>query len=181
MKPGKGLRRTGFTNRGNPLRRYKELRRSPLGLDKASGEGSAALHSSTMREGSSRPGNGLRTTHHPAVPGDVRAALAERSQGWCEARLEGCGGRAIDPHHRITRQRGGRRGEAQERSDQLSSVIYLCRSCHDWVHEHPAKARVLGLLLRQHQIPAMEMVAYRGEPSYLDLDGRVWSAEEVGA
>jgi hypothetical protein len=28
MKPGKGLRRTGFTNRGKPLRRYTELRRS---------------------------------------------------------------------------------------------------------------------------------------------------------
>jgi hypothetical protein len=117
----------------------------------------------------------------PAVPSKRRKTLAERSGGWCEAQLDGCSGRAVDPHHRVVRGRGGTHGEAKERSDQLSALLHLCRSCHDWVHEHPAKARELGLLLRQHQIPAQELVAYRGEPSYLDPLGRVWSAEEVGA
>jgi hypothetical protein len=117
----------------------------------------------------------------PAVPSQRRKTLAERSGGVCEARLDGCSGRAIDPHHRVIRQRGGRQAEAKERSDQLSGLLHLCRFCHDWVHDHPEKARQIGLLLRQHQIPAQELVAYRGEPSYLDPLGRVWSAEEVGA
>jgi hypothetical protein len=117
----------------------------------------------------------------PAVPSQRRKTLADRSGGVCEARLDGCSGRAIDPHHRVIRQRGGRQAEAKERSDQLSGLLHLCRFCHDWVHDHPEKARQIGLLLRQHQIPAQELVAYRGEPSYLDPLGRVWSAEEVGA
>jgi hypothetical protein len=117
----------------------------------------------------------------PAVPSQRRKTLAERSGEDCEARLDGCWGRATDPHHRVIRQRGGRQGAAKEQSDQLSGLLHLCRFCHDWVHEHPARSRELGLLLRQHQIPAQELVAYRGEPSYLDPLGRVWSAEEVGA
>lgn len=117
----------------------------------------------------------------PAVPPARRKTLAERSKGWCEAQLPCCLGRATDPHHRITRKDGGRQGEAKERSDRLSDLLHLCRCCHDWVHAYPAKARPLGLLLKERQIPSMELVAYRGEPVYLTDVGDVLSNEEVGA
>jgi hypothetical protein len=118
----------------------------------------------------------------PAVPPARRKTLADRSGSWCEPQLAeaGCWGRATDPHHRITRKDGGRHGEAKERSDQLSGLVHACRPCHRWVHDHPAKARDLGLLLREHQIPAYEPVLYRGDLVYLDDAGNKHSFEEVG-
>lgn len=117
----------------------------------------------------------------PAVPPARRKSLAERSGGQCEAQLPGCSGPATDPHHRITRKDGGRHGEAKERSDRMSALLHLCRPCHRWVHRFPAKACDLGLLLKEHQVPSMELVAYRGEPKYLNDVGDVLSNEEVGA
>jgi hypothetical protein len=119
----------------------------------------------------------------PAVPAARRKTLAERSGGWCEPQIPeaGCWGRATDPHHRITRKDGGRHGEAKERSDQLSDLVHACRPCHRWIHDHPAKARDRGLLLKEHQIPAYEAVLYRGELSYLDPAGSVHSFDKAGA
>jgi hypothetical protein len=119
----------------------------------------------------------------PAVPSQRSKTLADRSGSWCEPQLAeaGCWGRATDPHHRITRKDGGRHGEAKERSDQLSGLVHACRPCHRWVHDHPAKARDLGLLLREHQIPAYEPVLYRGDLVYLDDAGDTHHFEEVGA
>lgn len=117
----------------------------------------------------------------PAVPADRRAELETRSDGWCEAGLDGCWGRATDPHHRVVRGIGGVHGEAKERADELADLVLLCRRCHQQVHAYPAASYALGLLLKRHQVPAQSLLWYRGEPSYLDNDGRVWSNEEVGA
>lgn len=27
---------------------------------------------------------------------------------------------------------------------------WLCRTCHDWAHQHPAKARELGFIVSRH-------------------------------
>lgn len=117
----------------------------------------------------------------PAVPPARRKTLAERSGGECEVRLPACLGRATDPHHRITRKDGGRHGESKERSDKLSNLLHLCRSCHEWIHDCPANARNDGHLLREYQIPAQEPLLYRGELVYLADDGSVHSFEEAGA
>jgi hypothetical protein len=117
----------------------------------------------------------------PAVPRARRKTLGERSEELCEAMLPCCWSAATDPHHRVVRGRGGRHGEARERSDQLSDLLHLCRPCHGWVHDHPARSREMGLLLRSRQIPAYEPVLYRGELSYLDDAGSVHSFDKAGA
>lgn len=124
-----------------------------------------------------------KSSPKPAVPAARRKTLADRSGGWCEPQIPeaGCWGRATDPHHRITRKDGGRHGQAKERSDQLSDLVDSCRPCHRWVHEHPAKARDRGLLLKEHQIPADEPVLRRGELVYLTDAGDVVSCVEAGA
>lgn len=127
------------------------------------------------------PRRSSRGSWEPAVPPDRRAELETRSDGWCEAQFVGCWGRAIDPHHRVVRGSGGVHGEAKERADELSDLVHLCRSCHRWTHAYPEAANALGLLLKRHQVPAQTLLWYRGEPSYLDNHGCVWSNEEVGA
>lgn len=48
-----------------------------------------------------------------------------------------CGG-PLDVHHIRRRGQGG--------TDTLDNLITACRSCHDWIHAHPERARELGLL-----------------------------------
>lgn len=114
----------------------------------------------------------------PAVPPARRIELADRSGRRCEAELEGCRGRAIDPHHRVIRGNGGVHGEAKEVSDQLSGLLHLCRFCHRWAHAYRDNANQLGLILRRNQIPSQSFVVYRGEVMYLDDSGSVWSRPE---
>jgi hypothetical protein len=49
-----------------------------------------------------------------------------------------CTGRSEDVHHKA-----GRTG-----TNYLDEETWLatCRRCHDWIHEHPNKAREKGLL-----------------------------------
>lgn len=163
MNRGKPLRRTGLANRGGPLAKISAKRLAALG-------------------GFTRSSFSPKSSSKPAVPAARRKTLADRSAGWCEPRIPeaGCWGRATDPHHRITRKDGGRHGQAKERSDQLSDLVHSCRPCHRWVHDHPAKARDRGLLLKEHQIPTAEPVLYRGDLVYLDDAGEIHSFEAVG-
>lgn len=121
-----------------------------------------------------------RRRHGPAVPADVRAVLLERSGGWCELQLHGCHGQGTDPAHRISVKGGGRKGDAEERHNEPSNVLWACRSCHDWCHARPAEAYELGLMLREWHDPLQEPVLRRGELVYLTDDGRVIPFEEVG-
>jgi hypothetical protein len=177
MKPrGKPLRRTGFTNRGKPLRRY-------VGLDRSS---KSRAGSGTTGEGGSVVSSAGRprvARGQPAVPAETATKLRKRSQGWCEIQLEGCYGRAVHPHHRITTKSGGRHGAAKVEHDQLSDLLHLCWHCHDVVTREPkwAKRWVNGWSLDENDNPSMRPVLYRGQLMYLDDAGDTHDFEEVGA
>jgi len=115
------------------------------------------------------------------LPVDVRRALEARSGGVCEIARPGCLGRAVDPHHRVLRGSGGRRGAARLASDQLANLLHVCRACHEWVHEHPAASREAGWLLGGREVPSLVPLVYRGEPAYLDDLGGVHPYDLVGA
>ncbi len=115
------------------------------------------------------------------VPVDVRRALEVRSGGVCEIAREGCLGRAWDVHHRVLRGSGGRHGSARQVSDRLSNLVHTCRSCHEWVHGHPAAAGESGWLLGGREVAPLVALLYRGEPAYLDDLGGVHAFAVVGA
>lgn len=55
----------------------------------------------------------------------------------CQARLSGCTGKATDIHHKA--------GRVGDNLLNLSTWIAVCRSCHQWIEEHPAEAKELQL------------------------------------
>lgn len=61
---------------------------------------------------------------------------------WCEARLEGCDGRATDRHHRKFRSRGGR--------DDRSNTVDICERCHRHIHANDRWAKSVGLSISRH-------------------------------
>ena len=48
--------------------------------------------------------------------------------------------RSVDVHHTRGRLAGAYLDE--------TTWMAVCRECHDWIHQHPAKARQMGLLLK---------------------------------
>lgn len=61
-----------------------------------------------------------------------------RSHPYCELHVN-CGGNpAVDVHHVKGRLQGNYLDE--------TTWLAACRSCHDWVHSHPSKAREIGML-----------------------------------
>ena len=61
----------------------------------------------------------------------------EADQAICER----CGfERATDAHEVLTRGRGGS-------ITDLENIRLLCRTCHDWVTEHPRQAHAEGLVI----------------------------------
>lgn len=120
-----GLKRTSALARTGTLRRTAALARSGL----ASG-----AHSSPKRR--------KRT----AATVD-RAAILERDGGCVAARLlpeVPCWG-GLHLHHRLRRSQGG--------SDAPENLVTLCAAHHGWVHEHPEKARLAGLLQKSSDNP----------------------------
>ncbi len=67
----------------------------------------------------------------------IEALLTERGPG-CEARLDGCDGRAVDCHEVLRRSQGGSLTDP-------GNLLLLCRTHHDWITTHPAEAVALGL------------------------------------
>ena len=59
----------------------------------------------------------------------------------CEARVEGCTWLAVHVHHRLPTGIGGALLD-------LSNLVAVCRNCHEWIHQRPARARQIGLLGR---------------------------------
>lgn len=111
-----------------------------------------------------------RKRRQPAVPAGVLAMLAARSGGVCELALAVCGGRAIDPSHRITQKMGGRHGEAKSLHDRLSDLLHSCRPCHVLITREPAWAGSLGLVLREGADTAAEPVLTRHHARRVLLD-----------
>jgi hypothetical protein len=81
----------------------------------------------------------------------VRPLVHARSRGRCEARIPGvCTGKATHVHHRKLRGLGGGGG-----SNELSNLIDLCLTCHAFVHENPAWAKRVGLIVSGWDDPAL--------------------------
>lgn len=124
-----------------------------------------------------------RPRYTPAVPKDTRADLIKRSGGLCEIQMTGCLGRGTDPSHRITSKAGGRHGAAKVEHDRLSDVLWACRSCHDWIGNHPAasKAEHVGWALEEWQKPTECPALYRGRLVFLDDLGGIHDYEKGAA
>lgn len=79
----------------------------------------------------------------------VAATLAARPR--CQAgplirgtdRIHPCYVWSSDVHEPLTRARGGSILDPD-------NAVAVCRSCHDWIHAHPAEATYLGLLRSQY-------------------------------
>jgi hypothetical protein len=117
-----------------------------------------------------------------AIPAAIKNALIERSGGMCEAQLDGCNGRAIDPHHRKNSKNGGRKGAAKTAHDVLSNLLDLCRSCHEQVTStHGERRRFAldtGLICLEHEDPAeVPVTIARYGPVLLSDEGGVWPAD----
>lgn len=69
-----------------------------------------------------------------------RRKVLERSHGPERCQFPGgCVREAVDGHEVWTRARGG------DPTD-VFNIVLLCREHHDWVGDHPAEAKALGLL-----------------------------------
>jgi 5-methylcytosine-specific restriction endonuclease McrA len=83
------------------------------------------------------------------IPTAVRKAVQERSKFQCEAVEEKpvgnvilairCMNPASDMHHVLPKGRGGKHEE--------NNLKHICRSCHNFVHANPKKARDKGLFI----------------------------------
>lgn len=69
-----------------------------------------------------------------------RSVAFERADWICEARWEGCTGRAEHAHHRLRRSQGGKHTP--------NNLLAVCAWCHEQIHRNPAKAFDLGHLLK---------------------------------
>lgn len=120
-----------------------------------------------------------RTSVEPAFPAELMARLAERSQGYCEARLPGCLGRASQGCHRKHRKAGGRPNHDDA---HLSNAWHGCAVCHSWTHARRAEANDLGLILDEWQDPRTEPMAYCNAGFViLDEFGGLWPVGEESA
>lgn len=182
MKRGGPLRRYTPLLARAPLRRRSELRRSAFQVAGKSAEGKPAVRTPKKKQEISGGSAGLRASRH-SIERDSAAIVRERSGGICEIQLDGCTGRACEMSHRIARGMGGCHGVAKRISDRPADLMHSCSSCHRLITERAWEvgAEEKGLILRHGCDAAREPVLYRGELSYLDDAGGVWSFEEAGA
>jgi len=68
----------------------------------------------------------------------VRTEVYVRCGGMCELCGLGLRADAFDCHHRLRRSQGG--------LDDLATCVALHRHCHQWVHDHPHQAMLIGFL-----------------------------------
>lgn len=81
------------------------------------------------------------------IPTKARIAVKIRANEKCERCGMGCQG---DWHHRRSRS---------VRDDETHTVlngVYLCRTCHSWVHANPMLARGQGFIVSRYRIPSEE-------------------------
>lgn len=84
----------------------------------------------------------LRGRPH-VIPAAVRAEVAERAGGVCEA----CGAYGVHHmHHRKMRSQGGR--------DEAVNLVHIHSRCHDYIHANPELSYSVGLLVRRWADPA---------------------------
>lgn len=84
----------------------------------------------------------------------MRALLYRRAGGRCEGQVtEECRSKRGDlnvtgmqAHHRKLRSQGG--------GHSIVNLAGLCPDCHRWAHDHPAEARLRGLICPRYHDPA---------------------------
>jgi 5-methylcytosine-specific restriction endonuclease McrA len=89
---------------------------------------------------------GRRERYRPdPFPPVVQKLIDARDGGLCQR----CGsdGR-MERHHRRAKGSGGSR--ARSHTQCPCNALSLCWRCHRWAHEHPARARDLGIVVPQH-------------------------------
>ena len=69
----------------------------------------------------------------------LRADLVLQRGPYCEARTPECTGSAHDMHETILRSQGG------SATDE-TNILLVCRSCHTYIHQHPAESYDQGWL-----------------------------------
>lgn len=70
-------------------------------------------------------------------------AVRERSKGFCEAGCSpACSKYGEHVHERLRRAQGGSITDAD-------NCLHVCSACHRYIHERPAEAYALGLLIRR--------------------------------
>jgi hypothetical protein len=148
--------------RGGPLQRKTPLRAKPPtpaerhAKQQAAADRARARQAERAREPLAKPRKvapAKRTAPRvaPAKPDPVtaavRAEVAERSRGLCEARVSPrCHGTAQHVHHRKLRRHGDHSAE---------NLLHVCHACHDAIHSswYAATAYARHFLLRSHEDP----------------------------
>lgn len=100
----------------------KQLRRTPFPTH----NGSSPQRSAPIQQRRSRKTKADKAAECPEllIGEDIAKEItAGRSGGWCETRLFGCFGRALDWHHRRNHGQGG--------LWQASNGLHICRRCHE--------------------------------------------------
>lgn len=70
----------------------------------------------------------------------IRRDVESRAGGRCEVRADGCTIRGEHAHHRLMRSQGG--------PDDAGNLLWVCPSCHHYVHAHPTESYERGWLIR---------------------------------
>lgn len=76
---------------------------------------------------------------------ETKAAVRSRSDNQCEARAEGCTGRATQFHHRKLR----RHGDHSE-----VNALHVCMADHILIHANPMMSYMMGWMVRSTLDPA---------------------------
>lgn len=99
----------------------------------------------------------------------AKRLVNERDGGLCVR----CGSEATDIHHRTPRGMGG--SSDPETNYSPANLVSLCRSCHDYVHAHPAESYDDGFLVRSWDDPrdCPLMLANETVVIYLAADGNL--------
>ena len=69
---------------------------------------------------------------------ELRVEIMDRSMGRCDRKAPCCWGMGSDVHHVVRRSQGG--------SDDPANLKWLCRPCHQWIHDHVAESKREGWL-----------------------------------
>lgn len=124
--------------RGGPIARRKPLKRKTALKRKVRLERKSPI----TRKAWVRKSTWKRTTAPRRDNPTLRASKLEvrqRSGGACESRVEGvCQGRGHHAHHVVLRARGG--------PDTADNLLWVCWSCHHWIHTHIHEATLRGLI-----------------------------------
>ncbi len=75
------------------------------------------------------------------IPKSVRLFVRQREVGRCLRCGVGEGEGSHDIHHRQRRREAGH---------AVWTCILLCRTCHNWAHANPARARMTGFIISAH-------------------------------